>query len=166
MASEFFIPRANVTSGGGGDAVYVATVPLKAAGGPPQLMMSMAYSLNIRNLHHFIVLIKPSSPSPQEVLVFDFQPVNPESLESAISVLTGNSIPGVVLQRRLKKVPRQRCCMVGSSSNSAIEMAMQFNKTWDTHLRLGFHDCRHYTDELVHHLTGETQIVERLQQRS
>ena len=66
MASQFFIPSANVTSGGG-DAVYVATVPLRATGGPPQLIMSMAYSLNIWNLQHFMVLIKPSSSIPQEV---------------------------------------------------------------------------------------------------
>ena len=66
MASQFFIPSANVTSGGG-DAIYVATVPLKATAGPPQLIMSMAYSLNIWNLQHFMVLIKPSSSIPQEV---------------------------------------------------------------------------------------------------
>ena len=66
MAFQFFIPSANVTSGGG-DAVYVATVPLRATGGPPQLIMSMAYSLNIWNLQHFMVLIKPSSSIPQEV---------------------------------------------------------------------------------------------------
>nr|AAR99359.1 hypothetical protein At2g04790 [Arabidopsis thaliana] len=56
--------------------------------------MSMAYSLNISNLQHFMVLIKPSSPIRQEVLVFDFQPRNPESIEAAISLLSGNLIPG------------------------------------------------------------------------
>lgn len=66
MASQFFKPSANATSGGG-DAVYVAAVPLRATSGPPQLIMSMAYSLNIRNLQHFLVLIKPSSSIPQEV---------------------------------------------------------------------------------------------------
>lgn len=130
----FLTPSTNGTSGGG-DAVYVAAVPLKAAAGPPQLVMSMAYSLNLRNLQHFMVLIKPSSPIRQEVstllrknillttmclykflnektyvtksvlwifffsfffqvIVFDFQPVNPESIESAISILSGKLIPG------------------------------------------------------------------------
>nr|AAR99358.1 hypothetical protein At2g04790 [Arabidopsis thaliana] len=112
--------------------------------------MSMAYSLNISNLQHFMVLIKPSSPIRQEVLVFDFQPRNPESIEAAISLLSGNLIPGVVLQRRLKNVPRQRCWMVGpSKGNDAMEMAMEFNKSWETDLRVGFHDCRHYTNGLV-----------------
>ncbi|XP_009136149.1 uncharacterized protein LOC103860312 [Brassica rapa] len=162
MASQFFIPSANVTSGGG-DAVYVATVPLRATGGPPQLIMSMAYSLNIWNLQHFMVLIKPSSSIPQEVIVFDFQPVNPESIEAAVSIISGKSVPGVVMQRKLKNVPKQRCWMVGSpKGNNAMEMAIEFNSSWETDLRVGFHDCRHYTNELVQHLTGEIQIVERL----
>lgn len=102
------------------------------------------------------------------------------------------------MQRKLKKVPRQRCWMVGSSKgNNAMEMAIEFNNSWETDLRVGFHDCRHYTNgtiitkhfgfsykfvketkqslislgsfcfmfpltELVQHLTGEIQIVERL----
>ncbi|CAH8368934.1 unnamed protein product [Eruca vesicaria subsp. sativa] len=162
MASQFFKPPANATRGGG-DAVYVASVPLRATAGPPQLIMSMAYSLNIRNLQHFMVLIKPSSPNRQEVLVFDFQPVNPESIEAAISVFSRKSVPGVVMQRKLKNVPKQRCWMVGlSKGNNAMEMAIEFNSSWETDLRIGFHDCRHYTNELVQHLTGEIQIVERL----
>ncbi|XP_023641751.1 uncharacterized protein LOC111831490 isoform X2 [Capsella rubella] len=162
MASRFFTPSPTTTSGGG-DAVYVAAVPLKAAPGPPQLVMSMAYSLNLWKLQHFMVLIKPSSPIPREVIVFDFQPRNPESIEAAISVMSGSLIPGVVLERRLKNVPRQRCWMVGSSSKgNAMEMAIEFNSSWETDLRVGFHDCRHYTNELVQHLTGEIQILERL----
>ncbi|ESQ36989.1 hypothetical protein EUTSA_v10002690mg [Eutrema salsugineum] len=163
MASQIFIPSGNATIGSR-NAVYVAAVPLKAAAGPPQLVMSMAYSLNLWNLQHFMVLIKPSSPTPREVMVFDFQPVNPESIEAAISILLRNSIPGVVMQRKLKNVPKQRCWMVGSSKvNNAIEMAIEFNNSWETDLRVGSHDCRHYTNELVQHLTGEIQIVEQLQ---
>ncbi|CAH8261930.1 unnamed protein product [Arabidopsis lyrata] len=160
MASLF--TPSPTTRSGGGDAVYVAAVPLKAAADPPQLIMSMAYSLNLSNLQHFMVLIKPSSLTHQEVIVFDFQPRNPESIEAAISVLSGNLIPGVVLERRLKKVPRQRCWLVGSSKGNAMEMATEFNGSWETDLRVGFHDCRNYTNELVQHLTGEMQILERL----
>ncbi|KAG7578763.1 hypothetical protein ISN45_Aa03g029280 [Arabidopsis thaliana x Arabidopsis arenosa] len=148
MAS-LFTPSPTTTSAGG-DAVYVAAVPLKAAAGPPQLIMSMAYSLNLSYLQHFMVI------------VFDFQPRNPESIEAAISVLSGNLIPGVVLERRLKKVPRQRCWLVGSCKGNAMEMAIDFNNSWGTDLRVGVHDCRNYTNELVQHLTGEIQILERL----
>ncbi|KAG7583434.1 hypothetical protein ISN44_As08g029470 [Arabidopsis suecica] len=148
MASLF--TPSPTTRSGGGDAVYVAAVPLKAAAGPPQLIMSMAYSLNLSYLQHFMVS------------VFDFQPRNPESIEAAISVLSGNLIPGVVLERRLKKVPRQRCWLVGSCQGNAMEMAIDFNNSWGTDLRVGVHDCRNYTNELVQHLTGEIQILERL----
>ncbi|XP_018512731.1 uncharacterized protein LOC103861093 isoform X2 [Brassica rapa] len=116
----------------------------------------------IWSLQHFMVLIKPSFPIHQEAIVFDFQPVNPESIEAAISILSRKSIRGVVMQRKLKNVPKQKCWMVGSSKgNNAMEMAIEFNSSWVTGLRVGFHDCRHYTNELVEHLTGEVQIVER-----
>ncbi|XP_020885870.1 uncharacterized protein LOC9319728 isoform X2 [Arabidopsis lyrata subsp. lyrata] len=102
MASLF--TPSPTTRSGGGDAVYVAAVPLKAAADPPQLIMSMAYSLNLSNLQHFMVLIKPSSLTHQEVIVFDFQPRNPESIEAAISVLSGNLIPGSDSQTMISNV--------------------------------------------------------------
>lgn len=54
------------------------------------------------------------------------------------------------MQRKLKNVPRQKCWMVGSSKeNNAMEMAIEFNKSWETDLRVGFHDCRHYTNGTI-----------------
>lgn len=134
-----------------------------------------------------------------QVIVFDFQPVNPESIDAAISILSGKSVPGsysqtiisnviydldsfffgfqrifwfmtscrnlesvvkiltevfwfvgVVMQRKLKNVPKQRCWMVGSSKgNNAMEMAIEFNSSWETDLRVGLHDCRHYTNGTI-----------------
>lgn len=55
------------------DEVYVAAVPLRATKGPAQLLMSAAYSLNLWDLQHFMVLLKPHSPSPQfQVSDFSF----------------------------------------------------------------------------------------------
>jgi hypothetical protein len=48
----------------GRDEVYVMAMPLRATKGPAQLFMSTAYSLNLWDLQHFMVLIKPSSPPP------------------------------------------------------------------------------------------------------
>ncbi|KAF2613928.1 hypothetical protein F2Q70_00010425, partial [Brassica cretica] len=134
---------ADVTSGGG-DAIYVATVPLKATAGPPQLIMSMAYSLNIWNLQHFMVLIKPSSSIPQEVIVFDFQPVNPESAEAAVSIISGKSVPGSDSQTIISNL-----ILKGIMPWKWQLMAIEFNSSWVTGLRVGFHDCRHYTNELL-----------------
>jgi len=47
----------------GRDEVYVAAMPLRATKGPPQLLLSAAYSLNFWDFQHFMVIIKPSSPS-------------------------------------------------------------------------------------------------------
>lgn len=50
--------------------VYVAAVPLTATNGPPQLLMSTAYSLRLSwDLQHFIVL-STSTLLPSQVLNF------------------------------------------------------------------------------------------------
>lgn len=53
------------------DAVYVASVPLRAAKGPPQLLMSAAYSVGLWDLQHFMVAIKPAA-SQSKVWPFSF----------------------------------------------------------------------------------------------
>ncbi|XP_062152913.1 uncharacterized protein LOC133861201 isoform X2 [Alnus glutinosa] len=79
----------------GRDEVYVVAVPLRATKGPAQVLMSAAYSLNIWDLQHFMVLIKPSSPPPSyQALVFDFQPKDPENLYAALDVISGRAVPG------------------------------------------------------------------------
>lgn len=63
MASSLLaLMKPRVTSGR--DEVYVAAVPLRATKGPAQLLTSTAYSLNLWDLQHFMVIIKPSSPPP------------------------------------------------------------------------------------------------------
>ncbi|ONI18245.1 hypothetical protein PRUPE_3G204800 [Prunus persica] len=147
----------------GRDEVYVAAVPLRATKGPAQLLASSAHSLNLWDLQHFMVIVKPSSPpSHSQALVFDFQPKDPENIFAALAVLSGKAIPGVVLMRKLSKLPRSKCWFVGSPKAGAIDMALEFNKVWDTNLRVGHHDCRDYTNGLVQYLTGEGYILERL----
>ncbi|WZY84415.1 hypothetical protein YC2023_030799 [Brassica napus] len=101
-----------------------------------------------------------------QAIVFDFQPVNPESIEAAISILSRKSIRGVVMQRKLKNVPKQRCWMVGSSKgNNAMEMAIEFNSSWVTGLRVGFHDCRHYTNVLKRITTPNDKYTNQYNQQ-
>ncbi|KAI4308441.1 hypothetical protein L6164_031518 [Bauhinia variegata] len=159
MASLFWNPT--ITSGR--DEVYVAAMPLRAAKGPAQLAMSAAYSLNLWDLQHFMVILKSSSPPPQsQVLVFDFQPQDPEDIFVAFAVLSGRSVPGAVLARKLKTLPRSKCWFVGYSKADAADIASAFNKNWDTSLRVGLHDCRDYTNGLVQQLTGEKNVLKRL----
>ncbi|KAJ1415582.1 hypothetical protein SESBI_18013 [Sesbania bispinosa] len=144
----------------GREEVYVAAMPLRATKGPPQLLMSAAYSLNFWDLQHFMVLIKPSSPS--QVLVFDFQPKDPEDIYVALAVLSGRAVPGAVLVRKLKNLPRRKCWPVGYAKADAVEIASEFNKKWETNLRIGLNDCRDYTNGLVRQLTGEKDVLKRL----
>uniref|UniRef100_A0A0V0GXV3 Putative ovule protein n=1 Tax=Solanum chacoense TaxID=4108 RepID=A0A0V0GXV3_SOLCH len=76
------------------DEVYVAAVPLRATKGPAQLLMSTAYSLNFWDLQHFMVIINPSSSLHSQVLVYDFQPQDPESIAVAVAALSGRNVPG------------------------------------------------------------------------
>ncbi|KAK7299833.1 hypothetical protein RJT34_10661 [Clitoria ternatea] len=143
------------------DEVYVAAMPLRAAKGPPQFLMSAAYSLNFWDFQHFMVIISPSPHS--QVLVFDFQPKDPEDIYVAVTALYGKAVPGAVLVRKLKKVPRNKCWLVGYSKvDDAVETAREFNKEWETNLRIGLHDCRDYTNGLVRQLTGEKDVLKRL----
>ncbi|KAI5565713.1 hypothetical protein POPTR_014G162700v4 [Populus trichocarpa] len=144
----------------GKDEVYVAATPLRATKGPAQLLMSTTYSLNLWDLQHFVVIIKPNLPVPpqnSQVIVFDFQPKDPENIYTALAVLSG-----VVLVRKLSKLPRRKCWFVGSSKLDAVDVATKFNSDWRTDLRVGHHDCRDYTNGLVELLIGEKQVLERL----
>ncbi|KAL5581729.1 hypothetical protein UlMin_014171 [Ulmus minor] len=157
MASLLTKPRISR----GGEQVYVAAVPLRAAKGPAQLLMSAAYSLSLWDFHHFMVIIKPNSP-PSQPLVYDFQPKDPENIYAALAVLSGRFVPGVVLVRKLSKLPKRKCWFVGSSKVNATDIASEFNNNWETNLRVGHHDCRDYTNGLVEYLTGEKNVLESL----
>ncbi|KAF6153912.1 hypothetical protein GIB67_023689 [Kingdonia uniflora] len=76
------------------DSIYVAAMPLRASKGLPQMLMSLAFSLNLRDLQHYMVIIKPSSSALQtQVHVFDFQPQDPENASVALSALSGKRVP-------------------------------------------------------------------------
>ncbi|GKF40407.1 hypothetical protein Tco_0120468, partial [Tanacetum coccineum] len=54
-----------------GNDVYVAAVPLRAASGAPQLVMSAAYSLYLSwDLQHFMVLTAPASSATLNSQIF------------------------------------------------------------------------------------------------
>lgn len=48
--------------------------------------------------------------------------------------------------RKLKKLPRSKCWLVGYAEADAVEIASEFNKNWETDLRVGLNDCRDYTN--------------------
>lgn len=161
MASVTFSCRGSIICGGGGGAeVYVAAVPLRATKGPAQLLMSAAYSLNFWDLKHFMVIIKPSAS--HQALVYDFQPEDPENILVALAALSGSKVPGVLQVRKIGKLPKRKCWFVGFSRVNAIDAALRFNERWETELKIGFHDCRDYSQGLVEYLTGEKAVLENL----
>ncbi|XP_039029998.1 uncharacterized protein LOC120164309 isoform X2 [Hibiscus syriacus] len=140
--------KSTLTSGK--DEVYVAAVALRATKGPAQLFTSAAYFLSVWDLQHFMAI------------VFYFQPEDPEDIYTALAALYGRAVPGIVLTRKLRKLPRSRCWFVGYSEGDAVDKAYEFSNTWEVDLRVGLHDCRHYTNGLVEQLTGEKPVLEHL----
>ncbi|WOL12069.1 hypothetical protein Cni_G20832 [Canna indica] len=170
MASATFLasPRATGASlpspkdqGKSRAAVYVAAVPLRAAKGPPQMLMSAVYLLGVWELQHFMVVIKPD-PSQSQAIVFDFQPQDPENFHTVLAVLTQRHIPGVILKRMLRRMPKTRCWFIGFSDTDSVHVANKFSEDWSTDLTVGRHDCRHFTNGLVECLTGKQQVLSNL----
>lgn len=148
----------------GRDGVYVATLPLRASKGPAQLFFSTAYSLHFWDLQHFMVIIKPSSPPHPHQLatVYDFQPEDPENIWVAAAALFRTKVAGVVRVRKLEKLPKRKCWYVGHAKGNATEAVQRFNRSWETNLVLGSHDCRDYAQGLVEYLTGKKAVLEHL----
>ncbi|XP_074569258.1 uncharacterized protein LOC141825697 isoform X2 [Curcuma longa] len=142
--------------------VHVAAVPLRAAKGPAQTLLSAAYSMGVWQLQHFVVIIHPD-PSQSQVVAFDFQPQDPENLYALLAVLTQKHMPGVVLRRSLRRLPSTRCWFIGFADSDAVDAADRFSKSWSTELIVGKHDCRHFANGLVECLTGEQHVLSYLQ---
>ncbi|KAG6474578.1 uncharacterized protein LOC122027172 isoform X1 [Zingiber officinale] len=126
--------------------VHLAAVPLRAAKGPAQTLLSAAYSVGVWQLQHFVVIIRPD-PSQSQVVAFDFQPQDPENFYALLAVLTQKHMPGVVLRRSLRRLPNTRCWFIGfADSDDAVDEADRFSKSWSTELIVGEHDCRHFAN--------------------
>ncbi|MQM06581.1 hypothetical protein Taro_039408 [Colocasia esculenta] len=145
--------------GGGRDAIYVAAMPLRATAGPAQTLASVAYSLRLWDLQHFMVIIERCGAvsSERRATVFDFQPRDPENVFVLLSALSRKAVPGITLKRTLNRMPKNRCWFVGFSKKDGVKVADEFNEDWDTDLVVGIHDCRHYTTGLVKQLTGKVK---------
>lgn len=153
--------KKNERQSGDGDyyEVYVGSMALRATPGPAQWGLSTAYSMRYWHLQHFMVLFKP----PQQngpCVVFDFQPKDPMNPFISLAALCGCGVPGIVQERELSTLPTKRHWLIGKARKEiCISEARIFNQRWDTELKLGEHDCRHYTNALIEHVAGEHNIL-------
>lgn len=53
---------------------------------------------------------------------------------------------GAVLVRKLRRLPQSKCWLVGYAKTDAVETATEFNRNWETNLKIGVNDCRDYTN--------------------
>ncbi|GLJ05500.1 hypothetical protein SUGI_0019120 [Cryptomeria japonica] len=142
--------------------VYVGSMRLRATPGPAQWAFSTAYSVACWDVQHFIVLFKPQH-AYGPCLLFDFQPKDPTNPHIALAALFGHGVPGIVQKRELPKLPTKRYWLIGEAEKDvSIQRATEFNQHWATELKLGEHDCRHYTNALIEHIMGEHNVLGRL----
>lgn len=62
MMKPLINPTTAVGGAGSSHELFIASTPLRAAKGPPQFLLSAAYSLNVWDLQHFMLVIRSSSP--------------------------------------------------------------------------------------------------------
>lgn len=162
----------SATSARFGD-VYVASVPLRAPKLAQEIFEAVKDLEMFSEFQHFMTIVKPVGNGDLPCTVLDFQPQNPEDPMTVLSVLIGNSIPGVILERTLSRLPNQRCWWVGEMKPGlSLEDAVKFSRGYSSELSLGINDCRHHTLDLVEYLTGtkmnhieEVRTVKERQQR-
>lgn len=126
---------------------------------------------------HLCVLLREESGTAaterqQSCWVLDFLPIDATSPATALSLFTGNAVPGQIRSKRLGRwiqgaaafstyrVGEVTCAVDPEQLQQVVE---EFNKSWDTDLRLFSHDCRHYCSALLTKLTGREVSVEDLQ---
>ncbi|BBN17714.1 hypothetical protein MPTK1_7g16440 [Marchantia polymorpha subsp. ruderalis] len=140
--------------------VFVGAMPIRL---PPFSPRPLAPALARMGAIHFYTVVQRPSPGGFPYVYFDFLPESPEDPAVAFGALLGQRIPGIVQERNLRRLPTKSCWWIGKTAeDKGVESVREFNELWDKRLLLFRHDCRHYTDALVDHLTGEAGVIERV----
>ncbi|KAL3678807.1 hypothetical protein R1sor_021763 [Riccia sorocarpa] len=149
------LPAGSVSIPSVGCDVFVGVMPIRL---PPPL----ASALSRTGALHFYTVVRESSPTPSQ-FYFDFLPESPEDPLVAVGVLLGRKVPGIVQERKLRRLPTKSCWWIcKTEGDKGLESVREFNSCWDNQLMLFRHDCRHYTEALVGHLTGRTGVIEQV----
>lgn len=146
---------------GAGSKVYVAAVPLEGFEAA-QRLLGDRYPDQLA-LHTMVIL----QTGDGTITAFDFLPINPTAISTTASLLSGGTVHGVARTQHLRRLPRRRCWLVGTSplgDSKATSVALSFQAAWHCQLRLMSHDCRHHTAALVDALCDELAVFDRLPQ--
>jgi hypothetical protein len=130
-------------------SLYIAKFPLAGF----EIIENLPPLFSNRAALHVAVIIECSENGTY--WLFDFLPENPTDPIIAARVLSNLGVPGQARTRQLKKLPRQRCSLAGTSKYvDAIERARTVQEQWNnSELKLFKRDCRHFVDALVLELT-------------
>mmetsp|Transcript_42272 Transcript_42272/g.70559 ORF Transcript_42272/g.70559 Transcript_42272/m.70559 type:complete len:235 (-) Transcript_42272:340-1044(-) len=130
--------------------VYVVKTPLEGLEGVGKLLGG----LYPRPLEHAVVVLHCQERNMYKAL--DFLPEDPKDPQTALRLVTGRDVPGMLRERELAKLPRASCLFIGTAlSTDAMEEATIFHNQWDTRLKLCTNDCRTHTNALILKLTGK-----------
>ena len=71
----------------------------------------------------------------QRCMVFDFLPKDPTAPQTAVSLLSGGSSPGIVRETALRRVPRRRCIHLGSAKIPKVSISK-----WRNNFKIVWHN--------------------------
>ncbi|KAL2614119.1 hypothetical protein R1flu_025811 [Riccia fluitans] len=159
MLTGLLLPTGSAPNQSPSCDVFVGVMPIRL---PPVAPRSLASALSSKGAIHFYTVVRQSSPTPSQ-FYFDFLPENPEDPLVAVGALLGQKVPGIVQERELRRLPTKSCWWIGKTEgDKGLESVRKFNSRWDNQLMLFRHDCRNYTEALVGHLTGRTDVIEQV----
>ncbi|KAK9907255.1 hypothetical protein WJX75_000107 [Coccomyxa subellipsoidea] len=78
----------------------------------------------------------PGADAPS-FTVFDFLPAEATAPMTAVTLLTGGRVKGLLRERQLRRLPHRRCLLIGEAvTPEACEAARDFNRFWPCELQL------------------------------
>ena len=145
-------------------SIYIAQCPLEGVPRNPLLTRVWPSAMA-----HAMVIVRVGD----RTVSYDFLPVQPTSLKTALHMLShGGRAPGQFRRRELSSIPHLRCWPVVSlehswSSLDDLDAHMdEVNQAFGPELQILFRDCRHYAVTVVDSLAGQEhseQVARRLQ---
>lgn len=146
QASTAETSETRVPSGPLSGSVFLWLSPLVL---PPPFPASIAQLLP----KHSIVLAEHENG---EVVAFDFEPIEKESLANAVRLLSGGSSPGKFGLRYLRRLPRGSVRVGPIAHGTTVEdIANSVSSSFDPNLSLSSNDCNSYSQTVLNRILAK-----------
>eukprot|EP01024_Parvocaulis_polyphysoides_P011604 TRINITY_DN14087_c0_g2_i1.p2 TRINITY_DN14087_c0_g2~~TRINITY_DN14087_c0_g2_i1.p2 ORF type:complete len:171 (+),score=8.10 TRINITY_DN14087_c0_g2_i1:13-525(+) len=86
--------------------------------------------------------------------VFDFLPAEPTNTEVIFTLLIGDKVQGTLRRKQIRKLPSKwyRLMLNWNSSKDPISLAVDYQRSYNSELKLLGNNCNTFVDGLINHL--------------